>query len=402
MNWQLLARLSVRNLYRQRRRNLMMLAAIVVAIAGVTFMNGFIRGFQQDLRDGAVENLTGHIKMQAPGYQDDPSIERGFAMARAWRPDIGDELMGWAARVRVPAVVMSERETRGVQLVGIDPEQESISFLARVAFDGEPLRNDQDKRLWMGATLLDELDTKVGRRVVLITQGADGRNREAGFKIAASYDADGTGLEKAFLFTGRSALQELLDTDQVTEVSIRLKAEPEGPSLQRQLLQTFTGLEVMTWRELEPQVAAMYVFADAAILIWFAILMGALVFGLVNTLITAVMERVREFGMLRAIGMRPGAVIAQVVLESSTLMVLGVVGGLLLGWLLCFSLSDGLDLSEWASGVELAGMRSVVVPRFWAEDALLVAVLSLLLGVVASFYPAWRAVKINPLEAMRR
>ncbi len=100
--------------------------------------------------------------------------------------------------------------------------------------------------------------------------------------------------------------------------------------------------------------------------------------------------------------MRPGAVVLQVVMESTVLMAVGVGLGLAVGWLLCRSLAGGLDLSDWASGVEIVGMRSVIVPRLYVEDMLLVAALSVLLGIVASLYPAWRAVRINPLEAMRR
>ena len=403
MDLGLVLRLSVRNLFRHRRRNAMLMAAIVVAVAGVTFMNSFIRGFQQDLRDSAVTNLTGHIKVHAPGYRDDPGIERGFEVEPSWQPDIEPaDLDGWAARVRVPAVIMSERDTRGVQLVGIDPNQERISFLAEASYEGEPLADVDDKRIYIGAALVEQLDTRIGRRLVIITQGADGRNREAGFRIAGIYDAEGTSLEKAYVFTGRHALQKMLDTEAVTEVSIRLKADPAGPSVQRMLLSYFTGLEVLGWRELEPQLAAMFVFADTAIFIWFAIMMGALVFGLVNSLITAVMERVREFGMLRAVGMRSRTVIFQVVIESSVLMMSGVALGLAVGWLLCELMADGLDLTQWASGVEMVGMRSIIIPRLYAADMALVAGLSLLLGVVASLYPAWRAMKINPLEAMRR
>ncbi len=403
MSFALLMRLSLRNILRHRRRNAMLLAAIVVAVGGVTFMNSFIRGFQQDLRDSAVNNLTGHIKVFAPGYRDDPGIERSFYVAGDWRPDVSSGLLeGWAARIRIPAVIMSERETRGVQLVGVDPSQEGISFLGDAFYEGETLADENDKRIFVGQALVDQLDTKVGRRLVIITQGADGRNREAGFRIAGVYDAEGTGLEKAFVFTGRAALQKMLDTREVTEVSIRLTNDGAGSSVRSMLLSYFSGLEVMGWRELEPQIAAMFVFADTAIFIWFAIMMGALVFGLVNSLITAVMERVKEFGMLRAVGMRPGSVIVQVVIESSLLMMSGVALGLVVGWLLCQWMSEGLDLSQWASGVEMVGMRSVVVPRLYGADMMLVAGLSLVLGIVASLYPAWRAVKIKPLEAMRR
>ena len=146
----------------------------------------------------------------------------------------------------------------------------------------------------------------------------------------------------------------------------------------------------------------MFLFADAAMFIWFLIMMGALIFGLVNTLITAVMERIKELGMLRAVGMRPGAVVMQVVMESTLIMAVGVVLGILVGWLFILWLGEGIDLSRWAEGVEMAGMRSLLVPRLFMNDLVLVAGLSLFFGFVASLYPAWRAVKIKPLDALRR
>lgn len=402
----LLVSLGGRNLFRHRRRTAMLLAAICVAVAGVTVMNSLIRGFQQDMRESAVENLTGHIKVLAPGYRDDPGIEKRFEVARAWDPAAFSAAMtGWAPRVRVPAVIMSERETRGVQLVGVDPAREDISFLGDVPVEGERLDGPGDNRLLLGRALAEQLETDVGYRVVVMTQGSDGRNREAGFRVAGLYDAEGTGLEKAFAFSGLEFVQQMLDADGVTEVSIRLARADDaaqGPSVVQRLRGVFTGTEVWRWEELEPQAAAMFAFADMAVYIWFLIMMGALAFGLVNTLITAVMERTREFGMLRALGMRRSLLVMQVVIESSLIMAAGVLVGLAIGCLGVLALGDGIDLSQWAQGVEMAGMRSRLVPRLLPGDLLLVAGMSLGLGVLASLYPAWRAVKIEPLEALRR
>ncbi|MEQ8859400.1 MAG: FtsX-like permease family protein [Pseudomonadales bacterium] len=402
----LLLSLSTRNLFRHRRRNLMLLAAICVAVAGVTVMNSLIRGFQEDMRESAVANLTGDIKVLAPGYRDDPGIEKRFELARQWDPaQLSAELAGWAPRVRVPAVIMSERETRGVQLVGVDPAREDISFLGDVPVAGERLGGADDNRLLLGVALAEQLQTGLGYRLVIITQGADGRNREAGFRVAGLFDAEGTGLEKAFAFTGLGFLQGLLDADGVTELSIRLRSSEtaaEERSLAGRLRDLFTGQDVLRWQELEPQAAAMFAFADMAVFIWFLIMMGALVFGLVNTLVTAVMERTREFGMLRAVGMRRSTVVIQVVIESTLIMLAGVVVGLALGSGFVLWLDEGIDLSQWAEGMEMAGMSAILVPRLLAGDLMLVAGMSLALGVAASLYPAWRAVKIEPLEALRR
>lgn len=406
MPLRLLIALSTRNLFRHRRRNGMLLAAICVAVSGVTVMNSLIRGFQADMRNAAVENLTGDVKVLAPGYRDDPGIDKRFPLEDGWRPPLpAGELAGWAPRVRVPAVIMSERQTRGVQLVGVEPEREAISFLGDVPVQGERLRDGADHRLLIGRALAEQLETGVGYRLVIITQGADGQNREAGFRIAGLFDADGTGLEKAFAFTGMEYLQSLLDAPGVTEVSFRLNGREGGEeqSVGAALRGVFSAEDVWRWQDLEPQAAAMFAFADMAVFIWFLIMMGALVFGLVNTLVTAVMERTRELGMLRAVGMRPGTVIVQVVLESSLIMLVGVVAGLVIGSaLVLWWLGDGIDLSQWSQGMEMAGMRSFLVPRLLSGDLLLVAGLSLALGVLASLYPAWRAVKIKPLEALRR
>jgi ABC-type lipoprotein release transport system permease subunit len=400
----LLVQLSVRNLFRHKRRNSMLLLAIVVAVAGVVVTNSLIRGMQYDMQESAVANLTGHIKILAPGYLDDPNIEKSFQLAEGWQPDIPAEAMeGWAARIRIPAVIMSERETRGIQFVGVNPAQESISFLGDVAVEGERLSDRGDRRVLIGKELARQLETKVDRRLVIITQGLDGRNREAGYRIAGVYDAEGTSLEKQFVFTGVGTLQELVEADVVTEVSIRLATDNPEFSVKKLLMDFFVGLDVLDWQELQPQAAAMFLFADSAIFIWFLVMMGALIFGLVNTLITAVMERIREFGMLRAVGMRPSSVVLQVVLESSVIMLAGVVVGIFIGWLLTTQwLGDGIDLSQWAAGMELAGMRTLLVPRLLYADIVLVASLSLVFGILAAIYPAWRAVKIKPLEALRR
>ena len=400
----LLVQLSWRNLWRHRRRNSMLLAAILVAVGTVVVANAVIRGYQGDMLNDAVSNLAGHVKVLAPGYRSDPSIAKSFAIAPGWRPALDPSLMvGWTSRVRVPAVIMSERETRGVQLVGVDPGTETlISFLGEVDIVGEYLDGPDDRRVLVGKALLEQLDTQVGRRIVMITQGSDGLNREAGFRIAGLYDGEGTGVEKVFVFTGRDTLQAMLDTTAITEISVRLIADEYGALAGAQLASSFADLEVMGWRQLQPQVAAMFAFADAAIFIWFTIMMIALGFGLINTLVTAVLERTRELGMLRAIGMRPRAVVGQVVIESILIVSVGLVLGLAVGVWLVSLLDEGIDLGRWAAGVEMFGIRTVLVPKLLVADLVLVAVMTVTFGVIASFYPALRAVKIRPLEAMRR
>ena len=403
MPFKLLIQLSWRNLWRHRRRNGILLSAIAVAVAGVVLLNSLLRGMQSDMENAVIDNLTGHVKVLRPGYREDPSVERGFLADDSWLQRLPPAaIAGWASRVRVPAVAMSERETRGIQLVGVAPEQESISFLGSVSIRGEGLTGAEDRRIIIGAALAEQLETEVGRRLVLVTQGADGRNREAGYRIAGIYRASMGGLEKVFVFTGAAALGDKLDTPAVTEVSVRLREDAFEDRVVLALKNVFSGLDVLTWRQLEPQAAAIVGFADSAVFIYFLVIMGALVFGLVNTLVTAVMERVRELGMLRALGMRPRSVVAQVVLESSLIMSVGVAGGLLIAAAVFAGVRDGIDLTAFSESLATFGLRPVFVPVIKTGDVVLVAAMSLILGLLASFYPARRAVKLTPLEALRR
>ncbi len=403
MKLTLLVQLSWRNLWRHRRRTTILLTTICVAVGSVLVLNALLRGMQMSMVETAIDNLNGHFKVLAPGYLDDPGIKKSFEFEPSGHPALAaSEIEGWAPRVRVPAVIRSERETRGVQFVGVVPGSEDISFLGDVDVDGEYLSGSDDTRILLGRALAERLETGAGRRVVLITQGVDGGNRESGYRIAGVYDAIGEGIEKAFVFTGLATVQDLLSVDAVTEVSVRLTEEGQGPSILGNLTSAFAGLDVRAWQDLEPQAAMMHEMADAMVSIWFLIVMGALIFGLVNTLVTAVMERIRELGMLRAIGMRRGAVIAQVVVESMITMVIGISIGVVLGLLGYLWLADGIDLSAFAEGLELTGVRPELVPRLWARDVFLVVGLSLVLGFVASIYPALRAVRVQPLDAMRR
>ena len=394
--------LSFRNILRYRRRNSMLFAAVSVAVLGSSLSMGLVRGWQYDMLDGVVGNLTGHIKVHAPGYLDDPSIQRSFELASDYKPGVpSEDLMGWAPRIMVPAVIISERETRGVQLVGIDPSAESISFLDKVVIDGQYLSGPEDDRMIIGKELARQLKTKVGLRLVIMTQGSDGLTRERGFRIAGSYDAEGTGLEKAYVFSGLQTIQFLLETNKITEVSIRLKEESKKLGIQALLTDFFVGLDVMNWEELNPQAAGLYLYADSIIYICFFFIMSALIFGLVNTLIASVMERTKEFGMLRALGMDRRTIVLEVVIESVLIMTLGVIFGLVLAYLSFLGLKDGLDLGAWSQGLESFGIRAVLYPIMRVDDFVKIALMSFFMGVLASYWPAKRAMRIMPLQAMR-
>jgi len=402
----MLFNLSLRNIVRYRRRNFFLFAAIAVAVGGTTLSNALIRGWQVDMLETAVSGLTGHIKLQAPGFADDPSLQNAFSSLTPISLDDDVPILGFAQRINIPAVISSERETRGVALVGVDPANEGISLYRDFVIEGEDLGGPEDGRLLIGKALAETLQTRVGRRVVVIMEDANGKSRERGYRIAGVFDAPMKISEELLVFTGLEAMQAALGNTQlrtpITELSLVLQAEEDRGVAQRELAAQHPQLVVKDWREMQPQVAEIVDLVDATMAIWFFLIMSALTFGLVNTLIATVMQRTRELGMLRALGMNQGLLLIQVVMECVGIMVVGVIAGLLLGIAMVFGLGDGIDLSAFSESVEAFGMSTVLKPVLTLEDLLLFGGLSVLVGVFASYFPARRALKISPLMAMNR
>jgi ABC-type lipoprotein release transport system permease subunit len=188
----------------------------------------------------------------------------------------------------------------------------------------------------------------------------------------------------------------------VSEVTVRLGdgGDDQLAGARAALAATLPAFDTLDWRSLDPLAAGMFEIIDAVLYVWLVIVLIALGFGLVNTLATAVIERTREFGLLRALGMRPRHVLAQVVMESVLVTLLGVVLGIAGGVALVALLHDGIDLTAWSSATALFGLGNVLVPRLLGADIVLVIVAALVFALVGSIYPAWRAVALAPLAAL--
>lgn len=398
----LLLQLAWRNLWRNTRRNLILAVAVALGVATLLVAVAIVRGWQGDLQDDTVIAAGGHLKVLAPGYRDEPDARFAFVPPTALLASLDAARVPWTTRIALPVVIMSERETRGVQLLAGDIAWErQHGALADARIRGAPLAGPDDGRLLLGAELARRLETRPGKRVVLMLGDADGVTHEVGMLVAGTYDVDGTGTELAVAYTGLRALQPLLATDRrVTEVALHLPDERALARWRQDLGEQLPALESLTWRELSPQGAALIAFVDGSIWITFVIFLAALSFGVTNTLVAAVLERARELGLMFVLGMRRGQVVVQVLVESVFVVTLGLLLGLAAGGLWVWSLADGIDLTRWAAGIEMAGMKALLVPDLWASDVVLVSLLVVVLGMLGAIYPAWRAVRLDPLEAL--
>lgn len=402
----LLATLAWRNLWRHPRRTTLILLALALGVWSMIVFAALSRGSVQQQFERAVRNLTGHVQIHAPDYRDDPVVEHRLPPPSPALREVleGSGVVAWSARVRVPAIVSSERESFGVTLVGIDPEQErKLSFVADAVKEGDYLRAVDDPGVLLGRTLAERLETGVGRRVVLLGQDARNEIADRGFRVVGIYDTEPDSIETAYVFVGRTVAQAMLKIgEDVSEVAA-LTQDPDAlVPLVDHLRAAAPAAEVRTWGEVEPVLQLMRQVTDAILMIWYVIVFLAISFGLVNTLFMAVFERTREFGLFQALGMKPRYIVGQVFVESLFMLLIGLAVGNALAWISLESLSGGLDLSAFARGLEMVGVGSILYPSVALGDIVGSNLLVMVLGCAASLYPAWRASRHVPVEAITR
>lgn len=404
----MLITIAWRNLWRNHRRSLIMLTAIAIGLWGMIWMTALMRGMVDQMIDDAINTLSGHVQVHAPGYLDDPSIEHSIPAVED-NPQLqqlldSSQVTAWSQRVRVPAVIRSERDVYGVTLIGIDPEREvGLSFIADSVNEGRYLETAADKQVLVGRKLLEQLETKPGRRIVLMSQDPDNNIAERGFRIAGVFDADLQATETGYVFAGIDTVRKMLRMgDVVSEISLRGTDYRDVDGLAQQVQTVSEYGETKTWLQLDPYMASMLNVMDGFIFIWFGVIFLALSFGLVNTLLMAVFERTREIGLIQALGMQPGSILFMVLVESLIMLLIGLFAGNLLSWLTILPIRDGIDISGVSEGLEWAGMSSTLSPSVLASDVLLANSIVLVLGVAASLLPAWRASRKVPVEAITR
>ncbi|MBT8370117.1 MAG: FtsX-like permease family protein, partial [Deltaproteobacteria bacterium] len=355
-----------------------------------------------------ISTLTGHIQIHQKGYRDDPAIENSIKDPRSVENaliDILPEGSLWSARVRVSAVASNARHSSGVTLVGIDPLSEAkISFIGTSISKGRFLNPNDDFGIIVGEALLEKFDTKLGRKLVLMSQDTRREIASRAFRIVGTFRAEMEATEKQFVFVAREASQKMLKLDKgISEISILLPAKQDNDAVYDDLKTALPSdiFEVHTWREILSFQMAYLKILDGFMWIWYLVIFVAMGFGIVNTTLMAVYERMREFGLLKALGMRPWWILREVLTESFLLLVTGMIIGNVLGFICIYALSgSGIDLSALAAGAEYAGMTRVIYPAVELKDILLSNMTVLFLGILVSAYPAIKAARFTPVEAL--
>lgn len=403
----MLLKLSWKNIWRSKLRSLVVIGSIIMGIWAMIFGNGFMNGFIVSYMANSINHDISHIQVHHPEFKRDQevkyNVESGIQKAaeiRSW-----NGVVGATTRTLVTGMISSPRKASGVQIRGIDTENEAeVTRLDSLIGEGTYFEEINRNPIVIGSKLAENLQVGVKSKVVLTFNDVNGTLTQVSGRIAGIIKSSSLSLGESYVFMRQEDLSRQLVIDgNIHEIAILLGPQVDPQTIVDKYKSEFKGDLVETWEEIAPQLAYMQDLYGSMLYVLMGIILTALVFGIINTMLMAVLERMKELGMLMAVGMTRIRVFLMIMIETIYLGVVGAPLGLLLGWATVNYLNhDGVDLTAYSEGLEAFGYDSILYPYVADEVYLIVTIGVFVTAFVGAIYPALKAIRLKPVEALHK
>ena len=404
-----LIKIAWRSIWRSKVRSSVVILAIAFGLLGGLFSSAWMNGMANQRVQDTFELETGHIQIHHPDFPENEDVKYTMSgmndLLTRLRGD--DRVKAVTQRIKVVGMAATANKNMGVKIHGIDPDTEKSVFALFKKVDtssGNFFAEDKRNQIVISKALAKELKAKVKSKIVLTFQDFNGEITGAAFKVVGLYKTDNTPWDKMHVFVRNRDLRRVLEVpeDQAHEIVIRIEDFENAPQISKDLAKNLPGLLVQDWAELSPYVRLMSGYMDTMMALFMIIILGALGFGIVNTMLMVVLERTRELGMLMAIGMTRKRVFLMILFETVFLALVGAVVGEILSVLVIEHFGRaGIDLSNYAEGMEAVGYSAMTYPMLEPYRYVQITILVVITAIIASIYPALKALKLEPAEAIR-
>lgn len=400
-------KMAWRNIWRNKRRTLILISGIAVGLAGLMVSLGMTRGWVKSSIDKSLTSYVTHIQIHTAGFEDNPEVAKNFAFS----PGIGAALDGnemiatYGPRARAIGLISNAKYSGGAKIVGVDPTAESkMTRIDDSIVDGQYLSPDNQRGIVIGRDLANKMKTTVGKKVVLTAGDVNGEGAYASFRIVGIYANEDLNFESLYVFINLAAAQKMLGLNEsISEIGIMLIPLADAESVATDLSTTIDNdnLEVLPWQKLLPLMVMMEMMVNEMVGMYYMIIFVAMAFGIINTFLMAIYERIKEIGVMMAIGMKPRSVVVMVLLESLLLGMVGIVLGIAIGWgLNTYWGTYGLDISWAAEGGRMWNMPTRIYFVTTLEDVVTAVISASIAMLLMTLYPAIKASRFKPVEAI--
>ena len=402
-------KLGWRNIWRNRRRTLISMSAIGLGLTLVVIYGGLIAGIMSDAKNQLDTTGMGHVEISAEGWRTRKSATALIADPRAMIDSLGlppGAQVG--SRMVLRGLISSAHGNEAVELHGVEwgDEKQLASYLLDVRKGALPA-NDDAKGILIGDALAQRLHVDVGGKLRVMVQQADGEMGAQLYRVRGVYHSISQGLSKHRVLVSTAAAEELFGAKGAHQIVVQLERPADADALAaRWQAQLGPKVEVLTYAQIVPIFKTLETYIDSVTLVASIFVYLLVGLGILNTMLMSVLERTREFGVMQALGTRPGGIVGVVLAESFWIASFSVVLGLVLGLSITWYGSHG-SLFDWSKSVgeslDLGGvvMSSAYRTRFSVLESLAAARYVYLMALLVGLYPAWRVSRMRPVDALR-
>jgi ABC-type lipoprotein release transport system permease subunit len=357
--------------------------------------------------DTVIKTETSHLQLHHKQYLKNPDKKFYIQDADAYRNRLlsTEGIKAASSRIILNSMIQSPQTGSGVKIMGINPKNEmKLTNMYSKLIEGKYFEGVKRNPILIGKKLAEKLKVKLRSKVVVTLQDMNGEMTGASFRVVGIYETNNSVYDEISVFVRKADLARIIamDVNNAHEIAVMINSNDSLNIVTSNLIAKYKDLDVKSWRGLMPEVDMVESSLDYSMYIFMVIILLALLFGIVNTMLMAVLERVKELGMLMAIGMNKKKVFSMIMIETVMLSLTGGLIGIGVSWLLVVYFGyAGVDISAWATAYKSLGYDTLIYTKFSMEATLDVAIMVVLTGMLASVYPAIKALKLKPAEAIR-
>ncbi|MFZ1082664.1 MAG: ABC transporter permease [Candidatus Kryptoniota bacterium] len=408
----MISKIAWRNLLRNKRRSLILTVSILVGVLALVMARAFARGFMEQMLINQIGTDVGYIQIHKADYQADPGIDNSISSPDQIRTILNNDstTIRYSERLRTYGLISSAYNSAGIAIVGIIPAEEGkVTSISQYIVDGQYL-NSEPNQILISTAVAEKLKAGIGDKVVIMASQVDGSVGSEGCRVCGIYETSNAGFDQSHVYVPIQTLREMTNVnDMVSEFVINPIHRSKMPEIMNSLRKEVHSIpdssgifETLSYDEMLPLFVMQLGFYDQIFYIIYGIVAIALIFGIIDVMLMAVLERTHEFGVAMAVGMSTKKIFRMILVEAFFLGIVGTMVGLLIAYFTCMDLSrNGWDLSIFSESLRSFGSGSKIFPILETADFVKALLIIPFVTVIGAIYPAMKAIRLHPVEAIR-
>lgn len=399
--------LAWRNVWRNKTRSLAVILALTMGLFGALFIASMSNGMVDKWIKNAIENEISEIQIHHAQYLIMEELDLTMdEKALTGVLENNTSIRAFTTRLKTEAMAMTANNSTQVSLIGIEPAQEKlVTGIAQSIIDGKYLDTQSKfKPIIISERLAEKLKVRLKSKIIFTLADKTGNMAYENFKVNGIFDTNSSMFDDRNVFVRKTDLQQILKLDdgQIHEVALRLLAPEEMDQTVESLQRTFSDYKTESWKDINPTLSMSGSMMKLFNYILVGIVLIALIFGIINTMLMVILERTKEIGMLRSLGMSKQKIAKMITLET---IFLCLVGGLMGNLFALISIEYfghvGMHFESFKEGMEQFGLSAYIYPKLDYSFYVIITLMVIFTAVLSSIFPIIRAFKLNPALAIR-